>query len=98
MAEEFGIKNQASLNYADTPELVEEFSSLAAGDTGSARINFTVRRNDDNTLEVDITEIVLPETGPASVSTDVVDAEGADVVGDVLNEESPAAGEPQLQI
>jgi hypothetical protein len=91
-------KNYGSLNYGDNPELVEEFSDMKAGDTGSARINYTVRRNEDGELSFDINEIVLPEEGVQPVSGAVNNAESDasdDVVGQVLNREKPAADELQ---
>jgi hypothetical protein len=83
-------KNYASINFGDNPELVSEFSDMKAGDKGTMRIEYTVRRNEDSTLAIDVNGVVLPEAGSQPVSTDPVDAEGQDVIGEVLNRESPS--------
>jgi hypothetical protein len=91
--------NYANVAYADSPELQQEFGAKLAGDDVTFRVTGKVIRNEDNSLTVDITEIVLPELGPQPVTQDSsssnIDETGgsSDPVSTVLQRERPARGE-----
>lgn len=86
-------KNYGSINFGDNPELVSEFSDMKAGDKGTMRVGYTVRRNEDSTVAFDINEVILPEAGAQPVTSEPVDSEGTDVIGEVLERETPTLNE-----
>jgi hypothetical protein len=90
--------NYASVGYADSPELQQEFGAKLAGDDVTFRVKGKVIRNEDNNLSLDIEEIVLPELGPQPVTQDssnsnIDEQAGSDPVSTVLQRERPARGE-----
>ncbi len=80
--------NYLNIQYADSPELQEEFQAAKPGDELVHKIKHRVRRNEDGSLTSDIMEIMLPEGESEPVTRQRPENEGSTVFSIVLSKEN----------
>jgi len=86
-------KNYINISFGDSPDLVEEFSGMKPGDEITVKVKGRVANNEDNSLVVDIIEVILPEGVGKPVTQTSSGNEGNSVVSQVLTEEKAPRSE-----